>query len=660
MTHPAFLADIVIILATTLIVARVFLLLHAPSIIGFILAGIAIGPHAGNLIAQEDVGGLAELGLILLLFMIGLELSPKPLLRMGKNLLTASAFQIVTTAVVAASAVYFFTRMSTAPILILGVAVALSSTAIVLKQLSDLGATDTLRGMIITGILLIQDVLVIVIMLFLPFFALDPGGDWKDSVLRAFLGLLGIGALTAIGRVSLPTFLKYVVRPGGKEFVTLFAVLMAFGGAWVAGEAGFSLPLGACVAGLLLAGTDLRHQLAAEILPFRDVFNALFFVSLGMLFDPAVALEHALPLSAAIVATLVIKVTLCALGVAAARWPLLISLQVGLGLCTVSEFGYVLVNESDKLGLVPSGLLDVFIVYALGTMMAGAMLIPMSQPIAALFTRFIRPDAQQLPLDNADRQSRQSHVVIVGYGINGKNLVRVLQSTKIPHIVIEMNPSLVHDARQEEAEVICGDGCRLSVLQYAGLATARALVVAINDPQATRRVVSQARSLRPDLYILARTHFDADIDDLYALGAERVVSEDFETSIEIAAQVLKKLDVPDNVVTGQIAALRAGRYGILRATPADDEMLDELAKFLQTTATRTHYLEKKSGACGKTIADLDLRVQSGVTIIAVVRNGKPTANPPADFQLDAGDVLVLVGSHKQLDDAESLLAPSRS
>ena len=659
MTHPTFLADIVIILVTTLVVARLFLVLRAPSIIGFILAGMAIGPHAGNLIGQDDVGALAELGLILLLFIIGLELSPKPLLRMGKNLLAASTFQIVTTTVVAASALFLFTSLGTAPIFIVGVAVALSSTAIVLKQLSDLGATDTLRGMIITGILLIQDVLVIILMLFLPFFAVDPGGDWKDSALRAFLSLGGIAVLTAAGRAALPFFLKYIVRPGGKEFVTLFAVLMAFGGAWVADVAGWSLPLGACVAGLLLAGTDLRHQLAAEILPFRDVFNALFFVSLGMLFDPAVALVYALPIAAAILITLVVKISLCTMGVIAARWPLLIAFQVGLGLCTVSEFGYVLVNEADKLGLVPSDLMDVFIVYALGTMMTGAMLIPVSEPIAALFTRLLRPDAKLLPADDTGQQARQSDVVIVGYGINGKNLVRVLRSTKIPHVVIEMNPSLAHAAQQEGAEVICGDGCRLSVLQHAGLATARALVVAINDPQATRRVVSQARSLRPDLYILARTHFDSDIDELYALGAERVVSEDFETSIEIAARVLKKMDVPDNVVTGQIAALRAGRYGILRSVPTDNEMLDDLAKFLQTTATRTHYLEKESGVCGKTIADVDLRAQTGVMIIAVVRNGKPTANPPADFEMAAGDVLVLVGSHKQLDAAESLLAPER-
>lgn len=657
MDHPAYLADIVIILATTLIVARLFLVLRAPSIIGFILAGIGIGPHAGNLIGQEDVGQLAELGLILLLFIIGLELSPKPLLRMGKNLLAASAFQIVTTAVVAAVAVLLFTQLGVGPIFVIGVAIALSSTAIVLKQLSDLGATDTLRGMIITGILLIQDVLVIAIILFLPFFAVDTGEDWKGSALRAFLGLLGIVVFTTIGRILLPFFLKHVIRPGGKEFVTLFAVLMAFGGAWVADAAGWSLPLGACIAGLLLAGTDLRHQLAAEILPFRDVFNALFFVSLGMLFDPAVALAHALPLAVAIVATLVIKTSLCALGVIAARWPLLIAFQVGLGLCTVSEFGYVLVNEADKLGLVPSDLMDVFIVYALGTMMTGAMLIPLTQPLAALLARTIHGRAELTPAAGPETDARQNHVVIVGYGINGKNLVRVLQSTNIPHVVIEMNPSLARAAQDEEAEVICGDGCRLSVLQHAGLPTARALVVAINDPQATRRVVSQARSIRPDLYILARTHFDSDIDDLYALGAERVISEDFETSIEIAAQVLKKMDVPDNVVTGQIAALRAGRYGMLRAIPTDNQMLEELEKFFQITATRTHFLGKGSGACGKTIASLDLRARSGVMIIAVVRNGSPTANPPHDFELNAGDVLVLIGSHAQLDAAEEILAP---
>ena len=269
--------------------------------------------------------------------------------------------------------------------------------------------------------------------------------------------------------------------------------------------------------------------------------------------------------------------------------------------------------------------------------------------------RFLHPSAAAELGEAQESDSLSGHVIIVGYGINGQNLVRVLESTGIRYSVIEMNPGLAQEAREADAEVILGDGCRISVLGHAGLAKARVLVIAINDPQATRRVVSQARSVRPDLYILARTHFDSDIDDLYTLGAERVISEDFETSIEISAQVLRKMHVPDNVVAGQIAALRAGRYGMLRSMPTDEGMLQELAHYLQMTATRTHYLSEGSHACAKTIAEVDLRARTGVTIIAVVRNGKPTTNPSADFELATEDVLVLVGSHAQLDAALMVL-----
>jgi CPA2 family monovalent cation:H+ antiporter-2 len=659
MTHPTFLFDIVIILATTLLVARFFLFLRAPSIVGFILAGMAIGPHAGKFIQQEDVGELAELGLILLLFIIGLELSPKPMLRMGKSLMVTATFQIVATSVIAASCAYLFTDLGNAPVLIVGLAVSFSSTAIVLKQLADLDATKTLRGMIITGVLLIQDVIVILIMLFLPFFAIDTGANWGQSLLMALLGLAGIGVIAFAGRRVLPIFLDTVVRPGGKEFVTLFAILMAVGGAWLADLGGWSLPLGACIAGLLLAETDLRHQLAAESLPFRDVFNALFFVSLGMLFDPSVAVEYALPLGVAIVATLLIKIAICTTGVMVARWPFLIALQVGLGLCTVSEFGYVLVYEAAKLELVPPDMMEIFIVYALGTMMTGAILIPLSNPIIALLTGGGKAQANHEPTDSHKQTIHENHVVIVGYGINGQNIARVLQSTNIPHVVIEMDPAMREVEIPEATHIIWGDGSHLPVLEHAGIRKARALVVAINDSQATLRVVSQAKLLRPDLYILARTHFNSDIDELYALGAEKVISEDYETSIEIAARILKEMNLPDNVVTGEIAALRAGHYSLLRGGPTDEKVLDDFTKFLQTTATRTYFLAKDSMACGKTIGELELQTKSGVLIIAILRKGVPTINPPSDFELNAEDVLVLVGSHKQLEDAEVFLQSVR-
>lgn len=658
MAHPAFLTDIVIILLTTLVVGRLCLALGIPSIIGFILAGIAIGPSGWSFIGQEDVSEMAELGLVLLLFVIGLELSPQPLARIGNRLLAASAFQICATALSAALLLFIFTSMALAPVLIIGAGIALSSTAIVLKQLSDLGATDTLRGLVITGVLLIQDIFVIMLMLALPFLAIDTSVDWKEPALRSVLSLGGMVILVVVSRRVLPYILTYVVRPGGKEFVTLFAVLMAFGGASLAGYAGWSLPLGACVAGLLLAETNLRHQLASDILPFRDVFNALFFVSLGMLFDPMVAASNSGLLIGAILVTLVAKAVISGVGILVARWPLRLAMEVGLGLCTVSEFGYVLVNEADRLGLMPGDQLDVFIVYAIGTMVLGAMLIPASQPIAEWALRFSRSDMNSDGEAEDGESTLRDHVLIVGFGINGKNLVRVLKSTSIPHCVVELNPRLVRDAEEVDTKVIRGDASRAPVLAHAGLPYARALVVAINDPQATQRVIAQARALRPNLYILARTHFDADIDELYTLGVQRVISEDFETSIEISAQVLKEMDIPDNIVRGQIAALRAGRYGMLRSIPTDEKTIEELGQFLQITGTKTHYLMKDSPHCEKTIASINLRALSGVTIIAVVRNGKPTTNPSADFKLCAGDVLVLVGSHAQLDSAQEILEPT--
>jgi CPA2 family monovalent cation:H+ antiporter-2 len=218
-----------------------------------------------------------------------------------------------------------------------------------------------------------------------------------------------------------------------------------------------------------------------------------------------------------------------------------------------------------------------------------------------------------------------------------------------------MSPKLAQAAKAVDAELVVGDASRTAILNEAGLPTARALVVAINDPGATARVVSRARDARPDVFILARTRFVSEIEPLYDAGANLVIPEEFETSIEIAAHLLKQMDIPDNIVEGQIAAIRAGGYGMLRGKPVDRAFTEELMAVLQSTVTRTHYVAQNSIADGKTLAQLDLRAKTGVTIIAVVRNGKPTTNPTADFHIRHEDVLVLVGGHAQLDAAKNFL-----
>jgi CPA2 family monovalent cation:H+ antiporter-2 len=658
MTDTNLIDEIVVLFGTALGVAWLFRAVRVPSIIGFLITGMAIGPSCWQLVSQDHVGYFAELGLVLLLFTVGLELSPEPLVRTGRRLLAVTAGQVAATAAVVAVILSIGTILSVSAKLILGAAIALSSTAIVLKQMSDRGETNSTTGLIMTGILLLQDVLVIALMLILSLVLPDSAGG--GGLTRMAIGIGGLLIIIILARRFLRPVLNQITRHGGRELITLFAVLMACGGAWLAQEVGWSPALGACIAGLLLAGADQRHQLVAEITPFRDVFNALFFISLGMLVQTNVIFENAVLLLGAIAATLLLKPVITAATVALAGWPLRIGITVGIGLCTVSEFSYVLAYEAQQVHLLAPGLLDVLVVYTVGTMMAGALLYPLAGPIAASVAAFVQPDvpAQDEGVSVEKRERFQNHVIIVGYGFTGSNLARMLKATHVPHCVVEMNQSHITAARNAEIPVVIGDATRMAILEQAGIQTARALVTAINDHQATLRVVAQAATRRPDLYILARTQFVRDIDRLYSLGAKLVIPEDFETSVEVAAHVLKQFGIPDNIVEAQIAAVRAGGYGMLRGKPTDRAAHVELIKILERTAIQTYYLDDDSYANGRTLAQLDLRARTGCTVIATVRAGQPTTNPPPDFLLQANDVLVLVGAHRQIEAAKALLQHS--
>jgi CPA2 family monovalent cation:H+ antiporter-2 len=248
-------------------------------------------------------------------------------------------------------------------------------------------------------------------------------------------------------------------------------------------------------------------------------------------------------------------------------------------------------------------------------------------------------------------------VIIVGYGVNGENLARVLQATRIAYTVVEMNRATVAQARRQGARVVVGDATRRFILERAGLRTARALVVAVSEPQATRQIVAQAHAMRPDLYILARTRYVSEVDALYRLGARLVIPEEFETSVEIFAQVLKEFGVPDNVIEQQVTIVRAGRYGMLRGRPTDASLRAEWLSILEAAVTQTFLLRAGSPACGRTIREIALRSRGGATIVAVTRRGRPVPNPSPDFRLESGDVLVLVGTHRQLDDTRAVLEP---
>lgn len=672
------LREAVVLLGAALILARLTRALGVSTVLGFLLGGMLIGPSGLDLIEEERIQFFAELGLVLLLFTVGLELSAAPLLRNARPMLVAAGLQISVTALVAALLLSGL-GFGWVAALVAGAAAACSSTPIILKHLSDRGETDTPLGGITTGISLVQDIVVIVLLIFLPLLSAtaDPGhgadsvdapasavssgvgARWTAAVMRAGLALAGLAVVTVAARYVLPWLVDRLFRRTEREVLALFAVAMACMGAWLADLADWSWGLGACIAGLLLAQTELRHQLCAEVAPFRDVFNALFFMAIGMLVDLSLVREHSLALGGLIVATVLLKALIAGSGVGVAGWPARVAIPCGLGMATISELGYVLVNESGKLGLVEPPFVSAFTACTVGTMLLGALLLPAGPGLVRVAQR-LRPgwiDRARVSAAAGEDPAPPHQVIIVGYGVNGENLARVLRATRIAYTVVEMNRATVAAARREGARVVVGDATRRFILERAGLATARALVVAVSEPQATRQIVAQAHAARPDLYILARTRYVSEVDALYRLGARLVIPEEFETSVEIFAQVLKEFGVPDNVIEQQVTIVRAGRYGMLRGRPTDASLRAEWLAILEAAVTQTFLLRAGSPACGRTIREIALRSRTGATIVAVTRRGAPIPNPSPDVRLESGDVLVLVGTHRQLDDTRALLEP---
>lgn len=653
------LADIVLIFGAALVATLVARAIRAPAIIGFLLAGIAIGPSGLDFVHEHDVHTLAELGLIFLLFTVGLELSPAPLIQMGARLVLATTVQVGATAALGAVVLWMFCGVAFLPALILGLVLTPASTAIVLKQLSDRGELESAAGAVSTGVLLLQDVLMILLLVLLPMFSAPGGASWGPLLRTVGIALGGLVLIGIVARFAMPMLVRFVFRESSREVMTLFAVVTAITGAWLASLAGWSPALGAAVAGLVLAATDVRHQLFAEIMPFREVFNALFFVSIGMLADLAAARAHLFPLLASVVCVIVVKALLAAVGVRVAGWPTRVAAAVGLGLCTVSEFGYVVASQAAAQSIISAEWLGVVVLLAVGTMFVGAALVPLAAPLSIVVSR--RSDGTRIVestgASTAVPSSERAHVIIVGYGLNGRNLAGVLRSTGIPFTVVEMNPRLVKQAQATGAKVVLGDAARRTILDHAGLATARAVVICINDQAATRRIVSQTRAARSSVFILARSRHVSELEPLYRIGANVVIPEEFETSVEIFAQVLSEFGVPGNVVEQQISLVRAGHYGMLRGRPQDRAATQEWLRLLEVSATRTFLLPADSPFAGKTIRETELRAVTGVTIVALTRSGRPIGNPSPDTQLESNDVLVLVGAHAQIEAAKRRLDP---
>jgi CPA2 family monovalent cation:H+ antiporter-2 len=652
------LEELLIVLAVTIAIVYLFQKLRVPAIVGFLLAGVVIGPGGSGLI--ENVGQvetLADIGLVLLLFTIGIEFSLETILTMQRRILLAGFLQVVLTTV---AVVGIASAMGASPAvgIFYGFLVTMSSTAIVLRAYQERGEINALHGRLASGTLLFQDLCIVPMMLIVPFLARSGPVDGAGILWAVVKSLLTLALVVWLARKVLPRLLRHVALVKNREIFVLFIVLVCLGTAWLSSKTGLSLALGALIAGLVVSESELSHQIVADMLPLRDCFSGIFFISIGMLLDPGAlgrnwltpALEFLLLVSVKTGVTLLVF------------WYLYRSLRLGIilgfSLAQIGEFSFILAKAGIGQRLLSAGEEQTFLAASILSMIATPLLIPAAHSITHRMSGKIRPGTSPaISPEAAGHVGTDGQVIIVGYGLNGQNLARVLRESAIPYRVLELDPELVQQGKTAGEPIDFGDGTRTDILLQAGIHRARVLVIAISDAAATARIVSQARRMRRDINIIVRTRYVAEIERLYRLGANQVIPEEFETSVEIFARVLQEYHIPRNVITLQVDLIRKEHYGTLRGLHLQGKQLDELSQYLIGATTDIFSVTESSPLVGQSLRDIDLAGRSGVTLIAVVRDGKPFHNVAPEFAMQAGDRLVLLGDHRALDDAARMISP---
>lgn len=646
--------DLLKLLLASVPIAFLFHRLRLPTIVGFMITGVVIGPYGLGLISDvHAIELMAEIGVALLLFTIGLEFSIHRIIEMRRLVLLGGGLQVVIT-VLAATLIAYGRGRSVNQAIFFGFLIALSSTAIVLKTYIDRAEIDAPHGRAGVGILLFQDLSIVPMMLMVPVLSGRDGSSPGRIAMTFATALVAIGVIILATRKLVPFLLQHIVRLRSPEVFIISIVLLCLGTSWLTAQFGLSLALGAFIAGMVLSETEYSHQIIADILPFRDVFNSLFFISIGMLLSVSALGANIGGVLVLVIGLIIGKALIVLITVRFLGYSLRVSTMTGLGLAQIGEFSFVLAKMGVPQGLLPEGDYQRFLAASILSMIATPFLIKLAPRLgyklqSAFGPRFaLEPTVASYEPEEAELRG---HVLIVGYGFNGRNLAKVLRRTRVPYLVLELNADAVRSARAEGERVIYGDATRREVLHEVGIESARVLVLAISDPVATRHTVWMAREMRPDIHIIVRTRYMSELGDLHDLGADEVIPEEFETSIEIFSRVLQELGTPRHIIQRQVAAIRSEGYEMLRMPSLPLVDMSEIAEALGSASTETFIVSKDSVVAGKSIGEIQLRTKTGVSVIAIIHDGTTEINPGPESVLNPDDVLVLLGTPENVDRA---------
>ncbi len=641
----SFLYEIVIIFLLSIVVTIVCNRLKLPATVGFLLTGVLCGPSLLGIVKKhEAIDQIAEIGVAMLLFTIGMELSGEALNRLKRPVFLGGSLQIGLTVAAVCGVSMLLAGISWERGVFWGCLVALSSSAIVLRILQEKGQDATPTGRLSLAILVFQDIMVAPMLLCVPLLA----GTLDLSFEKAFFSVLWVvlvlGAVFLFAHFGLNRLMEAVMRTRTREILLLTTLGLCLGMALITSALGLSLSLGAFLAGLLLARSPYSMSVISGILPYRDVFMSLFFISVGMMLNVGYFASHFIFILVATAIFLVLKTLLTLPAVLVQGYPLRAATTTSMYLAQVGEFSFVLAAQGLAAGLFDMNAYQNFLAVSVLTMMLTPGMIA-AAPKAANFICGKKPGHKNGK--SADgKQQLEDHLIIIGFGISGKHLAHVAKESGIPYTILEMNPETVTRYRGKEP-ISQGDATQPVVLEHLGVEKARVLAIVISDPAAVRNAVMEARKLNPNIYIVARTRFVTEIAVLRRMGADGVIAEEFESSIEVFSHVLAQYLVPRQDIETFASHLRLANYRMIRRMSAAVDSLDEVAGRLPDMGVQAMRLMPGSPLAGKDLAHSDIRPKYGLTVVGIMRGNDVIASPGPDFVLEDDDVVYLFGKKEK-------------
>lgn len=654
------LKEIVIVMGIALPIILLFQKLKVPSILGFLIAGVIVGPSAFNLLtSHHEVELLSEIGIIFLLFIIGIELSFKGLISIWRTVFIGGGLQVgVTILFTALVAMGFGLPINQS--VFLGFLISLSSTAIVLKILNDRNEIKSPHGRIALGILIFQDIIVVPMMLITPILAGNTD-NVTNTLLFLLVKLIAVGLVVfVLQRYIVPRVLEMVVKTKNRELFILTVIVLCFGVAWLTSSVGLSLALGAFFAGLIISESEYSHQATANVLPFREIFISFFFISVGSLLDLNFFKDNVLVILGFVLGVFLLKKIIVVLVALLLKYDIKTAHIAGFNLFQVGEFSLLLSTVGIQNEILTTDVYQKFLAVSIITMGLTPFVIAKAEGITNKLVKLPVPKKVRKRMENRKKflnenpnegfDELQDHLVIIGYGINGKNIARVAESMDIPHVIIEFDARLMKEAKAENKHVVFGDASQPEILNHVNAHKARVVVIAISDTEATHQIIFNIRQSSQTTHIIVRTRYVKEIEGNLKLGADEVIPEEFETSIEIFSRVLKQYLVTESKISEIVNSIRSSDYELFSAVkPFNKKGTFQQFNVPNKELATLHVQHGRNDIVGKVLSETGLANKYQVQLLAIKRGRKYITEIGPNTKINVDDLIYLFGSPNRIN-----------